>query len=241
MGAAGALALGCRADVISAPGLGELDIRAHGPTDLIGPGTHEIDVGDILRKIQLHVPPSVDGSVPAPLALLFHGATGKGIDMVEAFAPMADAAGMILVAPDALYVTWDALSGPFGADLDFAAEALDVAFDRCRVDPKRIGIAGYSDGATYAIALGRASGRLISRVAAFSAGFLLDVDPKGRPDFFLSHGTTDPVLPIDLTGRVVSAQLATAYDVQYVEFDGGHMVPPTIAWTALPWLAAPRA
>lgn len=239
-GAAGALALGCRADRVLGPGRGELDIRAHGPTDLIGPGTHEIDVGDILRKIALHVPPTVDGSSPAPLALLFHGATGKGREMVEAFAPLADAAGMVLVAPDALYLTWDAISGPFGADLDFAAEALEVAFDRCRIDPRRVGLAGYSDGATYAIGLGRASGALVSRVAAFSPGFLLDVEAKGSPAFFISHGTTDAVLPIHLTGRVVAAQLDLTYDVQYVEFAGGHEVPLSIAETAIPWLAAPR-
>lgn len=241
LGAAGAMVLGCRTERILAPGQGEIDVRHHGPTDLIGPGTHELDVGDILRKVTLHVPPSVDGTIAAPLAMLFHGATGKGATIVEAFAPLADASGLILVAPDALYVSWDAISGEFGADLDFASLALDVAFDRCRVDPGRVGLAGFSDGATYAIALGRASGGLISRVAAFSAGFLIEVDPKGRPAFFLSHGMDDDVLPIELTGRPVAALLDSGYDLQYVEFAGGHEVPASVADIAMPWLAAPRS
>lgn len=241
LGAAGALALGCGTERIVAPGRGQLDVRPHGPSDLIGPGRHEIDVGDFLRKITLHVPPSVDGSSPAPLAMLFHGASGKGAPMVDAFAPLADASGMILVATDALYLSWDAITGAFASDLDFACVALDIAFDRCRVDPGRIGLAGYSDGASYAIALGRASGGLVSRVAGFSPGFLIEVDPKGHPAFFLSHGTEDDVLPIALTGRVVAEQLDVDYDVQYVEFEGGHVVPGDIAAAAMPWLAAPRA
>jgi phospholipase/carboxylesterase len=241
LGAAGAIALGCDSDGPLAPGKGEIDVRHHGPNSLALPGTHEIDVGDFLRKVTLRVPPGHDGTIPAPLAMLFHGAGGKGAPMVEAFAPWADAEGMILVASDALYVTWDGINGPFGHDLDFASVALDVAFDRCRVDASRIGLAGFSDGATYAVALGRASGGLISRVAGFSAGFLIEVDPKGHPDFFLSHGVDDGVLPIDITGRPVSAALDVDYDVQYVEFDGGHIVPDPVADLAMPWLAAPRS
>lgn len=241
LGAAGALALGCSGDGPLAPGLGELDIRPHSPNDLIAPGTYELDVGDILRKVALHVPPGHDGTTAAPLAMLFHGAEGKGLGMVEALAPWADASGMILVAPDALYLSWDAISGSFGADLDFATVAMDVAFDRCRVDSSRIGLAGFSDGATYALAVGRASGGLVSRVAAFSPGFLIEVDPKGHPDFFLSHGVDDDVLPIEYTGRPVSAALDADYDVQYVEFDGGHEVPEAVRDVAMPWLAAARS
>src|SRR5688572_27359633 len=221
LGAAGAMALGCGGDGPVAPGKGELDLRPHGPNSLYLPGTHEIDVGDILRKVALHVPAGHDGTTPAPLAMLFHGAEGKGLGIVEALAPWADEYGLILVAPDALYVSWDAISGPFGADLDFAHVAMEAAFDHCRVDPSRIGLAGFSDGGTYAIALGRASGGLISRVAGFSAGFLIEVDPEGHPDFFLSHGVDDAVLPIALTGRPVSTALDVDYNVQYVEFEGG--------------------
>jgi predicted esterase len=148
---------------------------------------------------------------------------------------------LILVAPDALYVSWDAVSGPFGADLDFAHVAMEAAFDHARVDADRIGIAGFSDGGTYAIALGRASGGLVSRVAAFSPGFLIEVDPKGRPDFFVSHGVDDEVLPIDYTGRPVSTALDVDYEVQYVEFAGGHEVPNAIRDVAMPWLAAARS
>jgi phospholipase/carboxylesterase len=235
------MALGCNGDGPLAPGKGEIDIRPHGPNSLLAPGTHEVDVGDILRKVALHVPAGHNGTTPAPLAMLFHGAEGKGLGMVEALAPRADASGMILVAPDALYVTWDAISGPFGHDLDFASVAMEVAFDRTRVDSSRIGLAGFSDGATYAIALGRASGGLISRVAAFSPGFLIEVDPEGHPDFYISHGVDDDVLPIDYTGRPVSTALDVDYEVQYVEFEGGHAVPEAIRDVAMPWLAAARS
>ena len=39
----------------------------------------------------------------------------------------------------------------------------------------------------------------------------------------------DDVLPIHLTGRLVAQQLEVGYDVEYIEFDGGHEIPQAIA------------
>lgn len=239
-GAAGALLLGCRTERIVGPGLGEIVQHHHDPTNLIGPGRHLIDVGDVLRKVVLHVPPGVDGTASAPLLLLYHGVLGTAAGMVEAFAPLADTHGIVVVAYDALAGTWDAVSERFEHDLSFANVALDVAFDRCRVDPARIGVAGFSDGATYALAVGRASGRLVSRIAAFSPGYLIEIDRRGRPGIFISHGTSDTVLPYPYTGSVVATQLDRDYDVRFRSFDGGHEIPLVIADEAMGWLAAGR-
>ncbi len=239
-GAAGALLLGCRAERIVGPGLGELVQPHHDPTDLLAPGRHVIDVGDVLRSVVLHVPPGVDGSLEAPLVLLYHGVLGTAAGMVEAFAPLADQTGIVLVAYDALAGTWDAISERFEHDLSFGNVALDVAFDRCRIDPARIGVAGFSDGATYALAVGRASGRIVSRIAAFSPGYLIEIDRRGRPGIFISHGTSDEVLPYAFTGSVVATQLERDYEVQFHPFDGGHEIPLGIGADAMGWLAATR-
>jgi poly(3-hydroxybutyrate) depolymerase len=43
---------------------------------------------------------------------------------------------------------------------------------QCTVDPQRICVSGFSDGASYALSLGLANGDLFTHVAAFSPGFM---------------------------------------------------------------------
>jgi phospholipase/carboxylesterase len=114
---------------------------------------------------------------------------------------------------------------------------LRMTFRRVRVDPRRIGVAGYSDGASYAISLGLANGDLLRHVTAFSPGFVADAQRRGRPVITVTHGSEDPVLPIDATSReIVPALRADGYTVRYREFEGGHKIPhPLLPW-ALRWL-----
>ena len=51
---------------------------------------------------------------------------------------------------------------------------------------------------------------------------------------FVSHGRSDEVLPIDACSRrLVPALRRSGQPVDYLEFDGGHEVPPDIAGAAL--------
>jgi predicted esterase len=95
-------------------------------------------------------------------------------------------------------------------------------------------VAGFSDGATYALALGRANGELFSDILAFSPGFLVPVHPAGRPRIYVSHGRSDPILPIDACSRVLVPLLRRdGYEVAYREFEGSHEVPPAVAQDAV--------
>jgi len=99
-------------------------------------------------------------------------------------------------------------------------------------------LGGVSDGATYALALGLLNGDLFTGVAAFSPGFLKQVQRHGRPRVFVSHGTRDTVLNINVGSRAIVRQLlAEGYDVTYREFDGGHYLPDDIAREAFAWLS----
>src|SRR5207249_8920810 len=110
------------------------------------------------------------------------------------------------------------------------------------VDPARVTVGGFSDGATYAISLGLANGDLFPRVAAFSPGFVIPAPLHGHPRFFVSHGRSDPILPIDECSRVIVPRLRSmGYDVTFREFDGRHEMPPDVAGEALRWMAARRA
>ncbi len=78
---------------------------------------------------------------------------------------------------------------------------MERIFQQVFVDPNRISVGGFSDGASYALALGLANGDLFSRVIAFSPGFVPPVPRSGKPRVFVSHGDADAVLPIDRTSR----------------------------------------
>jgi phospholipase/carboxylesterase len=187
----------------------------------------------------LYVPPGYSPQRPAPLVLMLHGANGNGSRTINALLPLADETGMILLAPDSRGRTWDVLTGGYGPDIAFIDAALQQVFDRYAVDPGHIAAEGFSDGASYAISIGIANGDLFTHVLAFSPGFAAPPGQAGDPRFFVSHGTRDPVLPIDHCSRLLVPALRRAgYDVRYEEFDGPHTTPPEIARAAVSWFLA---
>jgi predicted esterase len=114
--------------------------------------------------------------------------------------------------------------------------ALEQTFSRYAVDPGRVAIGGFSDGASYALSLGLTNGDLFTHVLAFSPGFMAPAARRGSPRVFVSHGTRDGVLPIERCSRKVVPQLKRAdYEVRYREFDAGHTIPPEIALEAVSW------
>jgi phospholipase/carboxylesterase len=134
--------------------------------------------------------------------------------------------------------TWDSIldRGRYGSDIAVIDRALEHTFSRWAVDPKRVAVGGYSDGASYALSLGIANGDLFSDVFAFSPGFLAPTGRRGSPRIFVSHGTQDRWLPIDSCSRKIVPQLErNGYEVRYREFEGGHVVPPGIAREAAIW------
>lgn len=176
---------------------------------------------------------------PAPLLLFLHGATQNGAAMLRRIGPAADAAGVVVVAPDSRDGTWDAIRGEFGEDVAYLNEVLTFVFARLPVDPARLTLGGFSDGASYALSLGLANGDLFPRVVAHSPGFIVQAPALGKPRVFVSHGRSDQILPIDRCSRVIVPRLQSMrYDVTYREFDGRHEVPPAIATDAMSWMAA---
>jgi phospholipase/carboxylesterase len=183
--------------------------------------------------------PSVPVAGKAPLLVFLHGATQKGAGMLRRIGPAADAAGIAVLAPDSRGTTWDAIRGGFGDDVAFLNRSLDYVFEHLAVDPARVTIGGFSDGASYAISLGLGNGDLFPRVAAFSPGFVISAPVHGHPRFFVSHGKSDQILPIDECSRVIVPRLRSmGYVVTFREFDGRHEMPPDVAAEAMRWIAA---
>jgi phospholipase/carboxylesterase len=183
--------------------------------------------------------PATAASAPLPLLVLLHGAGGSGAGVLRRLGSAADDAGVAVLAPDSRDSSWDAIRDGFGRDVTFMDRALQRVFEIVSVDPARIAVGGFSDGATYALSLGLINGDLFRGVVAFSPGFVVDGPPHGTPRFFISHGRSDHILPIDQCSRaIVPALRMRGYDVTFREFDGGHEVPAAIAGDAMRWVAA---
>jgi phospholipase/carboxylesterase len=230
-----------------------LNIPAGEGTMLTAPGDQRFVVagghGALIR-----VP---DGPGPFPLLVLFHGASGSGEELLDYLAPGLESVPAVIVAPNSAGRTWDALMveswtlldlftgggrpAGFGADVELVNEVIAEAFRRASIDRSRIALVGFSDGATYALALGMANGHFIGNVVAFSPGFIYPAPRKGRPEIFLSHGRSDRVLPVERASRRINRDLiAEGYDVVYREFEGGHVVPHEVAREAVAWATRAR-
>ncbi|WP_369135712.1 alpha/beta hydrolase [Modestobacter sp. I12A-02662] len=200
------------------------------------PGTRPLGLTGT-RDVLLHVPPGLATDRAAPLVVTLHGAGGDAEAGLALLRGQADERGLLLLAPASRGSTWDAVGGRFGPDVVLVDRALATVFAAVRVDPERIAISGFSDGASYALGLGLANGTLFRRVVAFSPGFVPDAPADGRPAVFVAHGDADEVLPIDRTSRRIVPRLREdGYEVTYQEFAGPHTVPPDVARTAVDWL-----
>lgn len=199
-------------------------------------GLHELGLGEGGRDGLLYVPREHPLTGPRPLLVACHGAGSQASHSIRPFVEAAERYGLLLLACDSRGGTWDAIRGGFGPDVRFLDRALAEVFDFCAVDPARIALDGFSDGASYALSLGLANGDLFGHVLGFSPGFLMPAGQVGQPRVFVSHGTGDRVLPIERCGRVIRDQLRGAgYDLHYTEFEGGHTVPPEVQQAALDW------
>jgi phospholipase/carboxylesterase len=214
-----------------------LTVRPRRPS--LTPDHGETRLGPELRRgAILYVPERYSADRPAPLVVALHGGGGSAARWTDWY-PACEERGMILLAPDARARTWDRVGGDFGPDVRFLDSALRYTFERCAIDPAQVALAGFSDGASYALSLGPSNGDLFTHIIAFSPGFSDPTDPiVGRPRVFMSHGTQDRSLPIAGSRAIAPMFELDGYDVRYDEFEGGHEMPSAIVQGALDWFLA---
>lgn len=199
----------------------------------LSPGEHDLGVGED-RDGRIYVPRGLRG--PAPLLVMLHGAGGDASKSMPRVVDLAAQMRFVVLAPDSRDGTWDAIGGEFGPDVRFLDHALHTVSRKVRIDPKRVALAGFSDGASYALSLGRPNGDLFNALIALSPGFVVEAPAVGQPPVFIVHGVGDRVLPIDATSRQLVPQLREqGYDVTYSEFDGGHALRPAQMRRAVEW------
>jgi phospholipase/carboxylesterase len=234
---AGSLALGLRAQSDSRLSARPARASKAALPELQKSGLHPLGLRQD-RDALLYIPESAKQE-KSPLVISLHGATRdaeRGIGILRA---QADEFGFLLLAPASSGTTWDAIEGHPGADVAFINRSLMRTFEQCNVDSARIAMAGFSDGASCSLSLGLANGDLFKAVLAFSPGFIPPAGHVGKPPVFISHGTLDPILPIDQCSRRIVPELKRAgYQVTFREFEGKHTLPPEVASEAMRWLLA---
>jgi phospholipase/carboxylesterase len=208
-------------------------LRASDPVRI---GQQKLKLAEGDRDGVLYVPQHYKPDVATPLVLMFHGAGSTALNVSYTF-PIADELGFIVLAPDSRdEATWDMLLHGYGEDVEFIGLALKDTYARCNIDRKRMAIAGHSDGASYSLSLGIGTGDTFGHVLAFSPGVMTPAEVHGKPKIFISHGLSDPVMPIGVTSRTFVARLKKlGYDVTFREYEGRHGVPPAIVREGFQW------
>jgi predicted esterase len=209
---------------------GELSARPQQTRGRGEPGLRQLE-DPLGRSALLYVPKSYRAERPAPLVVMLHGAGGTAQHSIDLARPYADRLGFILLAPQSRAASWDIISArAYGRDVAAIDRDLEQVFADYAVDPARVAVAGFSDGASYALSIGIINGALFRHILAFSPGFMAPTRAEGSPRIFVSHGVQDRVLPIDrCSRRLVPALKRSRFEVDYVEFPDGHIVPPDLA------------
>jgi phospholipase/carboxylesterase len=188
----------------------------------------------------IYIPPTYTSLHASPLLVLMHGAGQSAREFTRApLGELFDKDAIVVVIPDSRNATWDMIYGEFGPDVQFIDRALGLAFTKCRINPDKIALGGFSDGATYALSLGITNANLFHTILAFSPGFVKPAVKTGKPRIFIGHGRQDDILPIDVTSReIVAALKEKNYPVKFEEFDGGHTMTRDEVKHAIAWFMA---
>ncbi len=203
--------------------------------DQTAPGRYPLKLGDD-RDGFVYVPKDYSAGTPTPLLVMLHGAGNTSLSVQYAL-PLADEFKVLVLAPDSRDErTWDGVLRSWGPDVDFLSEAVGQTASRYSIDRARVGVGGFSDGASYALSFGITFGDQFSRIIAMSPGVMQPMAARGKPRIFISHGTSDPIMPIDDTSRKFVPKLKSlGYDVTYREYEGRHSPSPPIVREAFEW------
>lgn len=214
------------------------------PTKSLASGQQALNLGSTLfingkfawRDGILYIPQAYTPDTPLPLLVWLHGGGGHATD-TEYMYPIADEYGIVILALDSRHNTWDGIDSPFGPDVKFIEKALAYTFDHVAIAPNKVALGGLSDGASYALALGRSNGDIFTHLIAAAPWRLQPpAPPIGQPSIILVHGSKDNVYPAFHSRKFLAPALKDqGYDVTYYEFDGPHWVPDAVLKHIFKW------
>lgn len=182
-------------------------------------------------------PPRKPGPGKPPLLVLLHGHGADEMDLVPMVArldPRLTVAS--LRAPvqigDGRY-SW--MNGNSEADLEEARravlETVDQVVTDTGADPRRIYVAGFSQGAMLALAIALTEPQKIAGAAVLSGRLSAAIQERHAPadllrgfPILVTHGTEDRQIPVRSAREIRQALRPLSVDLEYHEFDIGHSI-----------------
>jgi polyhydroxybutyrate depolymerase len=173
------------------------------------PGTAEqtIVVNGVVRHYDLHLPKSYRyrrGPMPLVVVLHGHGSSGVKIERATGMSDKADKEAFIAAYPDGRGDPrgWQVFDDPAGnnEDVAFIRQLIDTLEKLYAVDPKRVFVAGHSNGGMMAYRLGAALPDKIAGIGVSAAllGKKFAEDATPTPVTLVAiHGKADNVVPYD--------------------------------------------
>lgn len=185
------------------------------------PGTalHTLTVGSLDRTYIVHVPSkrpmAQSGAVlPFPLTIVLHGSSGSGQDIraTTNMDSVSEANRIVVVYPNAIAGAGGLFPTDWNAGGDCCGEAGregidDLGFMRAMIadisaklpiDPRRIHVAGFSDGGRMAYYMACQMSDRIAAIGVVSGSLSDDTcEPAHSVALIAVHGTDDPIVPYD--------------------------------------------
>jgi predicted esterase len=175
---------------------------------------------------------------------VLHGAGRREELLMKAYRDEAERRQALFLVPRSHGMTWDLIEhavarstpeaglAPAGRpDLDFLEYAYDLIFRRYPVDAERLGLVGYSDGASYALSVGLSNPHLFRAVMGWAAGFVAIENEAAapgvpRPAVLVEYGTHDELFPFEQVAVPMREQLeAFGCNVTFRVDEGGRHWP----------------
>jgi polyhydroxybutyrate depolymerase len=164
------------------------------------------------RSYRLHAPASSHTAERAPLVLVLHGATGNAgrVELRYHWDSLSDRDGFFVVYPQGVLDEWNAALDPRRADdVSFLTALIDHIVRTLPIDPRRVYVAGMSNGGAMTYRIGCALSDRIAAIAPVEAA-----TPGCRPAQPVSivavHGLADHQVSFTSAQQSVSAW--RAYD-----------------------------
>lgn len=192
---------------------------ASAPSALSGDHRFVLRFGEQDRHYNVHVPPGYNAMTPVPVVVMLHGggATAQAAATETGWGAKADVAGFLAVFPDAMPPDsakashflrnpplWNDGSGRLYSgqnapdDVGFINAVLDDLFARFSVDPQRIFVTGFSNGASMAFHVGAVLSKRIAAIAPVAgSSWLKSLNLERALPVLYITGTADPLNPLE--------------------------------------------
>lgn len=169
-----------------------------------------LEHGGLEREYYLYVPPGLSQGAPLVVVLHGRGGTAQGMARLTGYDEVAAARGFAVVYPQGIDAQWNYVAGIEGYelpadDIDFLRTLAGDLVEAHGLDPKRVYVAGFSNGGYMAQRLACEARDVFAAFATVGAagyagmpGVCLDAAPVS---LLMVHGTADAVVPFD--GMVV--------------------------------------